>query len=195
MLSSADNWELRYKKGGTSGRGSQGKYAKWKAEVLNGFVAHHGVNTVVEFGCGDGEQLKLYWFPEYTGYDVSPTAVAMCRKIFADEHHKRFRLMSEYDGETADLALSIDVIFHLLEDDVFDDYMRKLCDASISYLVIFSSDHDDPVINPRTPNTRHRKYTDWIEKNRPEWKCLGRLPKFHEDTFQDFSFWGRQCSA
>ena len=52
-------WEQRYAQGGNSGVGSCGKFAEFKAELLNRFVAQHGVHTVIEFGCGDGNQLSL----------------------------------------------------------------------------------------------------------------------------------------
>lgn len=32
----ADYWENRYAKGGTSGAGSYGRQAEWKAEIVNG---------------------------------------------------------------------------------------------------------------------------------------------------------------
>lgn len=51
---SAAYWEKRYERGGTSGPGSCGRLAQFKAEVVNRFVAEHDVQSVVEFGCGDG---------------------------------------------------------------------------------------------------------------------------------------------
>jgi hypothetical protein len=39
---------------------------------------------------------------------------------------KTFALMSQYRGERADLAISLDVIYHLVEDRVFEDHMRTL---------------------------------------------------------------------
>ena len=56
---SARYWDDRYARGGSSGDGSAGKFAAFKAEVLNGFVERHGVQSVIEFGSGDGGQLSL----------------------------------------------------------------------------------------------------------------------------------------
>nr|BFF27640.1 hypothetical protein GCM10025732_56050 [Glycomyces mayteni] len=55
---SAAYWEKRYADGGNSGGGSRGTNAEFKAEVLNKFTAEHGIESVIEFGCGDGEQLS-----------------------------------------------------------------------------------------------------------------------------------------
>lgn len=133
---SAQYWERRYVRGGDSGSGSYGKLAKFKADVLNQFVARHNVQNVIEFGCGDGNQLQLAHYSQYLGFDISPTAVARCRERFRNDPHKSFRLMSEYAGEQGDLSLSLDVIYHLVEDEVFEDYMRTLFAASRRYVII-----------------------------------------------------------
>lgn len=189
-MKSAEHWEERYRAGGNSGRGSRGKYAEWKAEVLNDFVLRNRVCSVIEFGCGDGVQLGLYHVREYSGYDVSPTVIARCRKQYAADATKRFRLVSDYAGEMADLAISVDVIFHLLEDDVFDEYMTRLFLSAMQFVAICSSDYDAP---GAVGNTRHRRYAAWIERNRPDWECMARIPKRYEDSFQDWSFWRRKC--
>jgi hypothetical protein len=55
--SSETYWIARYKRGGDSGRGSYGKLAQFKAGVINKFVEANKINTIIEFGCGDGNQL------------------------------------------------------------------------------------------------------------------------------------------
>src|SRR5215207_6091130 len=59
---SEDYWITRYATGGNSGAGSYNKLAEYKAEVLNDFVKRHNVESVIEYGCGDGNQLKLTLF-------------------------------------------------------------------------------------------------------------------------------------
>ncbi|HEU4546756.1 MAG TPA: hypothetical protein VFR88_10740, partial [Microlunatus sp.] len=80
--SSGRYWERRYAKGGTSGAGSYGQAAEWKAEVVNGWVRDHGVTSVLDLGCGDGNQLSLADYPRYLGLDRSPTAVRACIERF-----------------------------------------------------------------------------------------------------------------
>ena len=57
-------WDQRYLSGGTSGAGSYGKFAEFKAEILNDFVRENGVMSIVEYGCGDGNQLKMATYPQ-----------------------------------------------------------------------------------------------------------------------------------
>jgi len=67
---SREYWTLRYSIGGNSGAGSYGKFAEFKAEVLNAFVATHDTKSIIEFGCGDGNQLCFVNFPNYLGFDI-----------------------------------------------------------------------------------------------------------------------------
>src|SRR5689334_9848740 len=112
-------WEKRYEKGGTSGSGSYGHLADFKAEILNNFVQSNNVRSVIEFGCGDGNQLKLSNYPSYIGFDISDASINRCMTIFSGDRSKRFKLADKYENETAELALSLDVIFHLTEDNVY----------------------------------------------------------------------------
>jgi len=160
-------WKERYAKGGTSGPGSYGRLAQFKSEVINDFVANNAIECVVEFGCGDGNQLSLYELPRYTGLDVSPDVVAQCCERFADDSSKTF-YVSAPDRLRADLAMSIDVIFHLTEDEVFERYMRDLFAAATRFVIIYSSnDNHNGWFQPK--HVRHRKLTDWVEANEPEW--------------------------
>jgi len=172
---SAAYWEKRYSSGGNSGVGSYGLFAEFKADVLNGFVAERQVHTIIEFGCGDGNQLGLSKYPSYLGIDVSTTAIQKCRERFKSDAHKAFCLMEEYKGERAELSLSLDVIYHLVEDDVFERYTRTLFDASSRHVIIYASDTDD---NQRYDgqHIRHRKFTAWIRQNLPNWRLLEHLP-------------------
>lgn len=45
---------------------------------------------MIEFGCGDGNQLSLLQVPGYTGVDVSRSAVEKCRSKFKDDSTKKF---------------------------------------------------------------------------------------------------------
>lgn len=174
-FSSAGYWDRRYRKGGNSGPGSYNHLARFKAEVLNRFVRENGIASVIEFGCGDGNQLGLAEYPAYTGFDVSSEAVEICRTRFPADDGRQFFRVSEYDGRTADLALSLDVVFHLVEDQVFDDYMRRLFGAATRYVIVFSSNQDEP-IEPVSEHVRHREFTRWVDRELPgQWVLLDRI--------------------
>ena len=93
---SKEYWEKLYSSGGTSGPGSYGKLAESKAGIINSFIKNNEINSVIDFGCGDGNQLSLFDFPSYIGLDVSSTAIKLCKKRFKDDKTKSFFL---YDPE------------------------------------------------------------------------------------------------
>jgi SAM-dependent methyltransferase len=170
---STDYWKQRYKSGGNSGPGSYNRLAEFKAISLNSFVEQHRVVSVIEYGSGDGAQLKLAQYPAYTGVDISPEAVEMCRVLFGRDTSKRFfQLDSVPHGTTADLALSLDVIFHLVEDAIFDTYMRRLFESAQRFVIIYSSNIDQ--LWP-AKHVRHRQFTSWIELNKPDWRLHSTL--------------------
>lgn len=190
-------WETVYRSGGNSGAGSHGKLRAFKAEVLNDFVAGNNIKTIIEFGCGDGDQLELAEYSSYVGVDVSPTALEKCREKYRGDPSKRFLHNSELTVEhRADAALSLDVIYHLVEDEVFEDYMRRLFDAATRYVVIYSSNVDKAWV---VPHIRHREFTRWIEANRQDFrlseKISNRYPyeprDLHNTSFADFYIFER----
>ena len=173
-----DYWEQPYRSGGNSGVGSYGKFADFKAEVVNGFVAKNSVQSVIEFGCGDGNQLKLADYPSYIGVDISEYVISACRDQFAGDTSKAFVVMDDYRGEKADLALSMDVIYHLVEDNVFERYMRTLFGAAERFVVIYSSNSDDNKGYEQS-HIRHRNFTDWVNSNIPYWSLSKSIPNAH----------------
>ena len=94
FLGSRTYWEERYAGGGNSGVGSYSKFAEFKAEVLNDFIVSNSVGSVIEFGCGDGNQLSLANYPRYLGFDVSATAIDLCHAPFAGDESKSFKLLN-----------------------------------------------------------------------------------------------------
>ena len=193
---SEDYWIARYRQGGNSGAGSYTRLAEFKAELLNDFVASHNIRNVVEFGCGDGNQLTLAKYPSYLGFDVSPHAIEGCTRRFANDASKSFMLVRDYTGQTAQLALSLDVIYHLTEDEVYETYMRTLFGAARDYVVIYSSDNDEA--QPQTAHVRHRQFSRWVRANAPGWRLLRHIPNRYPYTgdndtgsLADFYIYGR----
>ncbi len=180
---SSDYWEDRYKQGMDSGIGSYGKLAGFKAKVINGFVKEKDIYSVIEFGCGDGNQLSFFDFPSYVGLDVSKTAIKMCRSRFKKDETKKFLMYDPHDFDVdlldckKDLALSLDVIYHLIEDDIFQLHMDHLFSSSDRFVMIYSDD----VETEQRYHVKHRRFTDWIEKNLPRWILIRKIKNPYPD--------------
>lgn len=170
---SKDYWEQRYLNGGNSGAGSYNKLGDWKACNINKILEKLKPSSIVEWGCGDGNLIGKIQYPDYLGLDVSKKAVEICLGKYGKEVNRNFSLISEYDNTKCDLAVSLDVIYHLVEDNVFASYMTELFDSSVKYVVVYSSDidkYDDTV-----KHVRHRKFTEWVGINKPEWTIIEEI--------------------
>jgi hypothetical protein len=175
---SGEYWDRRYAKGGNSGAGSYGHKAEWKAQIVNRWVADHGVTSVVDWGCGDGNQLGLANYQRYLGLDRSATAIRMCLERFGSDESKSFMA---FDPETlsdrahwlvGDMALSMEVIFHLTEDWVFEDYMTRLFASAKRYVAICSN---DTAGTEAGPTEKHRQFTTWVSEHQPEWTLVEQV--------------------
>jgi len=197
-------WEARYARGGNSGSGSSGHRADFKARFLNQLVVEHEIESVLELGCGDGEQLALAQYPRYVGLDVSPTAIQRCKERFADDPTRSFFL---YDGEkctndrgplSADLALSLDVIYHIIDDDNYERYLGNLFQAATRFVVIYSSDCDRRV----SAHVRDREFSPDVARRFPGWKLVRHQPNPYptqqygrEGSDADFFVYRRQAAG
>jgi SAM-dependent methyltransferase len=163
-------WEDRYAAGVGSGDGSYGDRAVEKAKIVNDFVREHKIQSVIDFGCGDGNQLSLATYPVYHGLDISETAVATCRERFKNDRTKTFATGTKTD-ERAEMSLSIDVIFHLVDDQDYTEYMQALFAAATRFVVIYSTDIDTS--EGCSGHVRHRKFTDLIPAG---WRLVNHIP-------------------
>jgi len=173
-------WEQRYVSGGNSGQGSYGVLAEFKAEIVNQFVGEFEVKSLIEFGCGDGGQLALANYPRYVGLDVSQKAVTICKEKFINDQSKKFFVYDSYtfdektDQFKAEIALSLDVIYHLVEDQVYSTYLKHLFGAGLKYVIIYATDKNK-LGRFYERHVRHRNFTKDIAIHFPNWKLIKKI--------------------
>jgi len=160
-------------------------------------VRNNQIRTIIEYGCGDGNQLILSQYQSYIGFDISQEAILHCELLFAEDESKTFKLIEAYANEKAELTLSLDVIYHLIEDSVFYAYMNRLFDSSTKYVIIYSSDFDKQE-RLQAAHVKHRKFTKWVENNKLDWKLIQHIQNrypYSEDkyngSFADFYVYER----
>jgi cyclopropane fatty-acyl-phospholipid synthase-like methyltransferase len=188
LFDATEYWEQRYADGRDSGPGSRGEYRQFKADFLNTFVEENNIDSVLEFGCGDGIQVELAEYPSYTGLEISESAIQACSQRFAHDEDKSFFL---YDPPNfinrgafeADLVLSLELVFHLVDDAIFEKTMHDMFGASDRYVIIFSSNH-----NEQTPelHVRHRRFTEYVEENFPDFDLIEKVENEYEERVSDF---------
>ena len=98
---------------------------------------------------------------------------------------------------SADLTLSIDVIFHLVEDKIYSKYMSDLFLASNKYVIIYSSDFEGEQIR----HMRQRKFTKWVEANVSDFKLINYIknkypynPLDPDTSLSNFYFYQKEYS-
>lgn len=158
MINSREYWEKRYEEGGHSGLGSYGFLANYKKNFINKFIKKNNIKSLLEYGCGDGNQLLMISCDEIYGVDVSDVAIEKCKELMPNG---KFSVISENDElflKKTDLLLSLDVLYHLLEDEVFERYLKNIVEHSSEYVIIYSSDFDDN--ENFSKHVRHRKFSD-----------------------------------
>lgn len=174
LFSSLAYWRNRYAKGQNSGSGSYGQVAKFKADAFNAFVGEHKISRCIEFGCGDGNQLSFLNIESYLGFDVAPNAVELCIEKYKNDPNKSFML---YDPThfvnnsfiRAELTLSMDVILHLIEDDIYSEYMQALFGASEKFVAIFTTATDEQPAK-MAPHNKFRDHRPWVRQFAPNFR-------------------------
>lgn len=162
----AGYWDRRYREGRSSGAGSEGNEGQYKADYVSDFIHNRQIKSVIDWGCGDGQVLELIRLEgaDYLGVDVSDTIIfRMARKFPA----LTFTADSGVGNRIADLALSMDVLFHLPDDGDYFQYLDQLFGSAEKYVMIYSTNY----AGGRT--ARHvyrREFTPDIAERFPEWK-------------------------
>jgi hypothetical protein len=130
---------------------------------------------------------------------VAKGSIFACRRRFARDVTKESYLGERMPADPGcyDLALSLDVIYHLVEEKVFDAYMRSLFTDAGRFVAIYSS---NKVESSDATHVRHRLFTRWIELHEPQWRNTNYLPNKYpydftqsaETSFSDFYFFERR---
>ena len=164
-------WQQRYRKGGNSGGKQYTQTTEFKIDYLNKLVEDKGIETIIEFGCGDGDVLSNFKVKQYTGLDVSSDVIDLCKRRFKSDSSKKFYTVDQYTREHAELTLSFDVIYHLVENHIFEEYMKELFALSKRFVLIHTSNNNSKDYDTAI-HVRHRNVTDWVNRNILDFKLV-----------------------
>lgn len=185
-------WNERYKSGGNSGEGSYKKYAEYKSKIINDFIEKNKIYKMIDFGCGDGNQTSDININNYLGFDVSKKAIELCKNKYCNHTNKEFLFYKNFKQSeekiknfNASLAISLDVIFHLVEDKVFFEYIKDLFRMSSKYVIIYSTNLDRMI----ALHHRDRRFTNYIGKNILDWQLLYKLDNPHKGNHTQADFY------
>jgi len=122
---------------------------------------------------------------------VSATIVERCNKLFAKDTSKSFVKYVPGDTDVApyrsELALSLDVIYHVAEDWAYEQYLLDLFSMASKFVIIYGIDNDG---DKRRIDWKSRKFSKWIEHNKPGWELIAMEKQpYPNDSDADFYMW------
>ena len=125
-MKSVEYWKNRYSRSnikGASGNGSVGELLKFKTDFINEKIAEYNIESVLDFGHGDLGLANGIEVDRYIGLDIFDFPKSEFVKDSVELINTSF---DEYDGDSCDMTMCIDVLYHILEPE--QDYMRKTVD-------------------------------------------------------------------
>jgi len=160
-------WENRYTVGKNSGFGSYGENAEYKSNILNGVIREYKINSLIEFGCGDGNNLGLYKINNYIGFDIAKKAIDICINTYKNDESKTFIyyepfLFKASNAFKADITISFEVLFHLVEDRMYKKYIHDLFISSKKYVLVFSTNF---IQESEAIHMKYREFTKDVPLN------------------------------
>jgi 2-polyprenyl-3-methyl-5-hydroxy-6-metoxy-1,4-benzoquinol methylase len=164
-MDSKQFWVDRYEVGGNSGAGSTGRLNEFKTLFLNSLIEKFNITSIIDLGCGQGAILQNLRVSKYVGFDVSEKVIVELKESWQNCKNFEFRTTSDV-LEPQELSLSFDVIFHLIEDEIYSEYISSLFSLSKKYVLICSSNtnRDDPEY-ATAMHVKHRIFTDDVPSN------------------------------
>jgi hypothetical protein len=139
-------WNDRYLQGGKSGKGSVGKYRKWKWKVIEREIGVPA--SVIDVGCGDLSFWKWKKHGKYIGIDLSQNIIAKDSLKWRDANFICDNAAHPYQIR-ANTVFCLDVLFHVMDDKEYDKILDNLMMYAEEYIVIYNW-----WANPLYPNTR-----------------------------------------
>ena len=161
-------WDTWYAQGGNSGAGSRSFLASYKAEIMNDFLKHHTIDSVIEFGCGDGYNLGFIQYKEYLGLDVSKTTIKNCMELYKNDDTKSFILydpkyFANKGFKHVDLVVCLDVLYHIIDENEYIKTLDDIFSFKSQYIILYTT--MTPKNNDGTsPEIYHRNTLKYLEK-------------------------------
>lgn len=135
-------WDDRYKTGLGAGNGSRGRLYEFKLEQVQKIVDDYKVKSVVDVGCADGNQMMSLKVGKYTGLDISPVAISIAEGLSSESRtYSVIDAKSTAKSKIADMAISLDVIMHL-PDDQYQAHLDLLFRLAKKYVLIYAPNMD-----------------------------------------------------
>ncbi len=182
-------WNDWYSANNGSGGGSRGVLAQFKADVINGFIEKNNVVSTVEFGCGDGYNLKMIQYKRYVGFDVSSVVIDKCKVMFKDDKTKSFYVYTPQSfvknaNDHVDLVVCLDVLYHVVNEEEYVKLLDDIFSYSSPYVILYTSLRARPFV-PESPEILHRDVFLYLEKYK-NYEAEIIVQRYQKESGSDF---------
>lgn len=140
MLKGKYYWNKRYSAGLNSGQGSIGELRKFKWDTILSKTTIKN-KSVLDYGCGDLSFWKDHIHPEvkkYTGYDISEFIILNHKQKWLDIHPRVSFTHNIVDVPKHDLVFCFDVLFHIIDENLFNYTLKNLISRAKDLLFIYT---------------------------------------------------------
>jgi len=156
----------------SSGNGRLKFRLSYKAKMLNKIFKTYEITKVADFGCGDGLLASKLKITKYYGIEINSEIVDNLKNKFLGKNEFEFSTKFESQWRNKiDASISVDVIFHLIEEDVYQKYMNELFFADAKYVVIRAYNHKSQGTG-RNSHILHREFLNTIKKYFPNYNLV-----------------------
>lgn len=136
-------WNRRYQRGSGSSFEPHEGVINFETGLINEFIKKHEIKSVLDMGCGDGSVFqRLRNLPIYHGMDISSIIIARMQQKYEKDDSRMFFEPHTMPDYYYDLVISIDTIYHLVNDHEYIDYLEKLEKKCKNYLIISSTNYN-----------------------------------------------------
>jgi hypothetical protein len=142
-------WDLRYSHFSRlgSGVGSRGESLAYKRDLLRREGVEYA-ESVLDFGCGDLEVLRVLELKEYLGVDSSESALCLARQARPDWEFQIFRLdESKTAVPPKYFVLCFEVLIHQRTRQAYEQLIEFLADHTLQSLIVSGYDSNDATLN------------------------------------------------
>lgn len=186
-------WDKRYSEGGTSGKGSIGKYRNWKWNKIKEILGMD-FKSLIDVGCGDlsflkhpiaNKILKKKGF-KYMGIDRSEHIIKRNRKLAP---HLKFIHASSHIEQTdlrSPVVLCLDLLFHLMDDAEYELTIENLCKYSHQWIIIYTWKKNPFELQNVSTNGVYQKWRPLGEVNHVFLHNDFYLKRFFDSPFDQF---------
>lgn len=128
--------------------------------------------------------------------DVSSRAIEICKNHYHDDGSKQFAEIDPLQelslDKKYDCALSIDVLYHLVEQDVYEMHLRNVFASAEKYVIIYAWDTEEQGDMNISVHLKPRKFTHYISEKFKNWDLIGKVKQIYDDSSSDFFFYEKK---